>query len=100
MGTGTASTRSQSPLFLTHSTVPQLAIQAAIADGLDHVALANVRGFFQVGARAGDPQDAIVGSSRQPQVLHCLFEKLAPLVVEGAEFPQLSAGHVTVQART
>src|SRR5438874_1684799 len=92
----TGSTRTENKTFkisistrCTRLPRPQLAVEAAVADGLDDVAGLQVGRPFQVGDGAGHAQDAVVRPRRQPQFVHGRLQQRLALRVEGAVAAQL-----------
>src|SRR5262249_28922910 len=54
---------------------PELAVEGAVADGLDQVPRPDVRAALQVGDGPGHVRDAVMRPRRQPQLVHRLLEQ-------------------------
>src|SRR5262249_61840397 len=77
---------------------PELAVQAAVADGLGDVAVLNVGAPVEVGDGPRHAQDAVVRPRRQAQLLHRLSQQALARLVQRAVPAQLPATHLRVEA--
>ncbi len=53
---------------------PNLAVQHPIIDGFVQVSQLDRWAFCQICNGPGDPQDLVMGSSREPHIVHAIFE--------------------------
>src|SRR5213593_4757274 len=63
---------------------PQLAVERAVLDRFGYVLRLDALRTVEIGNRARDLEDAVVGAGAQVQFGHCHFQELLALVVEFA----------------
>jgi transposase len=80
-----------------HLSTPQLPVQRAIPDGLGDVILCNAILIVEVGNGTGNPQDTVVGSGREAEVVDGGAEQFRPSMIELAMFADRSSHHATVE---
>ena len=75
-----------------------LPVQRTIVDGLQEVGGGDAVRLGEVGDRAGDAEDSVVGPGGEAQFLHRLLEQVALRAFEGAVFAELPPAEQRVAA--
>lgn len=75
-----------------------LPVQRTIVDGLEEVGGGDTVRLGEVGDRAGDAEDAVVGPGGEAQFFHRLLEEVALRPLEGAVFAELPPAEQRIAA--
>jgi len=76
--------------------LPIRAVESAVLDGFSHVFGQDLIDCFEIGNRARDPQDPVVGASRKPEARNCVLHQLFAFPVQFAKAADRARGHLGV----
>ena len=77
-------------------SIKHRAVEAAVLDGFEEVRGLDFFGAREIGDRAGDFENAIVGARGEAELLHRLLQEIAERGIDRAVFADVRVGHAGV----